>query len=475
MKSQLWQILQSINNNYREQPAFLYRDGSRVTAVTYPVFLEEVQKRIGYYQSVSQKRIGIWAYNSYDWIVNVTGMILAGKDVILLDGNLGDEELLGLGTYADVQLLVVDPDMLEAEGTIGSSIPMQLLGQETDSDIMGNPGDDGDFVCFTSGTSKSAKGVVITTEALRCDVEMSENVLCGENGDKYYLPLPYHHIYGFTEIFHILKKGGTICIGQGARYILKEMESYRPQIAFAVPSMIKYMVQKDGFPSSLHTVYTGGSALQQDVYQAAREKNIKVYIQYGLSETLGAVCTGLDEKAFPWMKPTEGVRFVTRQGGEVGIYLPFHMKGYYKKEADTLAVLDEAAHLFWTGDVGEIDEDGCVRIYGRLRDTIVLNNGEKIHAADTDEELAAIPGVEEAAVIGIDGELIAVFVKNPGAKEEQILEELKLLNQKRYVYARIQKTWFCKTKLPRTTVGKLKRFELEKEYRKRTVEENEGK
>lgn len=478
MRNRFWQMLLEITSRYEKQPAFLYRDGNRMVSVTYPEFLQAVQKRTMYYRSIPQTRIGIWAFNSYEWIVNAAAMLLAGKVIILLDANLGEKDLLALGTYADVELLASDADMLEADQGIAASIPMQLLGQEWGSeqgDMPFEPGEEGSWICFTSGTSRSSKGVVYPMGALLCGIEKADSSLYGNTGDRYYIPVPYHHMFGFSTVFRVLNRGGIICIGQGARYLLKDLEEYQPDLAFLVPSMIKYLVQKEGFPASLRIVYTSGSALSQELYQEVRARNMAVYNQYGLSETVCPICTGTDAKEFPWMKPADGVRFVRTPEGELGVYLAFHLQEYYKKEADTLAVLDKDAHLFWTGDAAEIDDDGYILIRGRMRDTIVLENGEKIHAGDTDDELLGLPGVEDAAVIGIDGELIAVFVKSPGVSEEQIREELKLLNQRRYTFARIHKTWFVEDKLPRTAVGKLKRFILENEYRKRMVDGNETK
>ena len=76
MRNRFWQMLLEITSRYEKQPAFLYRDGNRMVSVTYPEFLQAVQKRTMYYRSVPQTRIGIWAFNSYEWIVNAAAMLL---------------------------------------------------------------------------------------------------------------------------------------------------------------------------------------------------------------------------------------------------------------------------------------------------------------------------------------------------------------------------------------------------------------
>lgn len=183
-----------------------------------------------------------------------------------------------------------------------------------------------------------------------------------------------------------------------------------------------------------------------------------------MSETLGEISAGTKEKGYEWLKPQEGVRFVLKETGELGICLPFHLQEYYKRPDDTKAVLDPEGHLFWTGDLAEMDAEGYVKIKGRMRDTIVLENGEKIHAEDTDAELNLLDGVQEAAVLGVNGQLAAAIVKRPESSEEEVLSSLKVWNRKKNVYARIGRIWFYPKDFPRTTTGKLKRFQMEKEY-----------
>lgn len=82
-----------------------------------------------------------------------------------------------------------------------------------------------------------------------------------------------------------------------------------------------------------------------------------------------------------------------------------------------------------------------------------------------DEQLSEINGVKEAAVIGSDGWMGAVVVCEKEINREKIEIEVKRLNRQNVPFFPIVKTWIRKEPLPRTSTGKLKRFELEKEYR----------
>lgn len=464
IKKTFYEVIKKFGEKYKENEAFVYYDdtGSK-QQISYIQFLEDIDRIKMDYEQISQKRLGLWADNSYEWICNATAMLLAGKDLILLDANLEDEELLNFVNYADVEALIVDEDIYDSTKKIRNKIPMMIMGEIVHDLGSTHAYKEGSIVCFTSGTSRSSKGVVISAQTLAGCIDEGVVNFPGKKGEKIYLPLPFYHIYGFTHIYHILKRGGIICIGHN-RYLRKEIESFQPETAMLVPSMLHYLMQKRHIPKSLYAVATGGGMQSLSLAEQAEEHKIELYNLYGLSETLGEISAGTKEKGYEWQKPQQGVSFTVKDDGELGIYLPYHMTEYYKKNEDTEAVLDAKKHLFWTGDVAEIDEDGFVKILGRMRDTIVLECGEKIHAEDTDAELNLLEGVQEAAVLGANGSLVAVFVREPGSSEEEIINQLKRLNRRKVPYARINKIWFYEKKFPRTTTGKLKRFQMEKEY-----------
>lgn len=464
MKGIFYQTLQKMAELYEERPMFLFCKEKKEQRISGREFMRDLQLKRQWYGTVTQKRIGLWAENSYDWILCAAAGLLAGRDMVFLDAGLGDEDLLGLAAYTDVELLITDRDIYDSAEAVRKQYPMRLSEETGGEETAPSDCEEGTFICFTSGTSKSAKGVVITAETLAGCVDAGVLEFPGKQGEKIYLPLPYHHIYGFTQIFHILKKEGIVCIGRN-RYMTREMKEYQPQAALLVPSMLRHILEKDQLPSSLYAVATGGSMFQMDLAEAAKQKDLTLCNLYGLSETLGGICTSTEAEGYVWMKPEKGVRFTVSQEGELGIYLPFHMSAYYKKKEDTQAVLEEERDLFWTGDAGEINEKGYARIRGRLRDTIVLENGEKIHAEDTDTELSRLEGVKEAAVIGADGELVAVFVLEEESSTETVMRGLKNVNRRKTPYTRMKKVWFRETPFPRTATGKLKRYQLENEYK----------
>ena len=129
MKTTLYEMLQNLRQQYQDREAFVFLDGRRERKVSYTKFLEDVKRARREYGQIRQKRLGLWADNSYSWICSAVAMLLAGKTLILLDVNLGEEELLGLSDYTDVELLMTDEDIYDSEDTVRNRIPMMCIGR----------------------------------------------------------------------------------------------------------------------------------------------------------------------------------------------------------------------------------------------------------------------------------------------------------------------------------------------------------
>lgn len=465
MKKTLWNLLQERSGQGGEEVAFVHyaEDGKQLISVTRGQFFHDIKCKAHICQNIVEQRIGIWGYNSYEWIVSAVGILLSGKQLILLDANLNDEDLRILTEYSDTEALMVEKQLQGEAQKIFPKMPVYDFGFGN-GEIAEEEIEEKDFMCFTSGTSKSSKGVVITTEAMANIVRMAVNVLKGKKGDRYFLPLPFHHIYGFAMIFHILYAQGIICIAQGARYLQKNMNEFQPQVAFLVPAMLKYLLNKYVFPESVYAIYSGGSMCSPEYEGMVRAKGIELYNVYGLSETIGMVCSSGIEKGISWLKPFGDIQFVKTAEGELGIRLPHHMLEYYKRKEETDMVLE--GDFFLTGDAVEMDEDGYFRIMGRLRDTVALENGEKIHVEDLENKISKLPGVKEAAIYVYKGNLATAVVLEKDFCREDFMRVWNEWNQRQMVSHRVHKLWIRKMPVPRTTTGKIRRFQLVQEYEK---------
>lgn len=467
-KAFLYNLLGKFRKEYKGKDIFRWIEGNQIKTVDFEQFYNHVMAAAYFCQEIPKKRFAILGYSSYEWLVTAYGILIAGKHLILLDANLCAEDLDRLMQYTDVEAVMYESGFEDVIDRCKErnfywkcydTVTESVESENTEHNIV----EEKDFICFTSGTSKSSKGVVISTEMLERAVNIVKDELYQEKELLTFMPLPFHHIYAFTQILHIMQRRGIICISCSPRYLSRDILKMKPQVGYFVPAQIRFLLETDSIPEEMKSVYTGGSFCQREIAIRLKEKRIKHYNMYGMSETLGAICCSTEEKGMEWLRPFGSVRFYELENEEIGIQLPYHMERYYKKERDTSAVL--RGDNFCTGDDGCVDEEGFLKIRGRVRDTIVLENGEKIHGEDLDQELTEFFCVQEAAVFYDGKNLIAALVFENEQNMDGIKKRMEEYNRSKPVFQKIKKIWVRKEKLPRTSTGKLKRFVLEKKYK----------
>ncbi|KAK0467482.1 hypothetical protein IW261DRAFT_1574120 [Armillaria novae-zelandiae] len=174
-----------------------------------------------------------------------------------------------------------------------------------------------------------------------------------------------------------------------------------------------------GYPLLESVVFTG-STIPPSFFQSVRKAFPQTRVQqvYGMTETTGAVggFAGRDYEARPescgFMYPTNDVRImkdgdneaVLDEEGEIWVRGPSIMKGYFGDPVATDKVLTQDG-WYKTGDLGNLDAQGYLCIKGRIKD-IVICGGSNIDAVWVENVLYSVPGVSEAALVGIPDELM---------------------------------------------------------------------
>ena len=227
---------------------------------------------------------------------------------------------------------------------------------------------------------------------------------------------------------------------------------------------------------------SGGARLDPEVMNGLEAIGFTVLEGYGLTETSPVV-------AFNPMKrhkagsvgipfPSAEIKIISRgdgreadtgEEGEVAIKGPMVMKGYYKNSEATAQVIKEG--WFFSGDLGYIDNDGYVFITGRIKEVIVLSSGKNIYPEELEKEYLKIPLIKEICVFGLEekGKTVSlhavIFPDLENAKKLRISnvhETLKWdiagISLKLPSYMRIKGFDLYPEPLPRTPLGKLRRF-----------------
>nr|WP_093944085.1 o-succinylbenzoate--CoA ligase [Actinoalloteichus hoggarensis] len=269
----------------------------------------------------------------------------------------------------------------------------------------------------TSGSTGVPKGVLLTAAALRASAAATHDRLGGPG--RWLLALPARHVAGIQVINRSLSAGA-------APVVLDSTAGFRPG-GFAaaahavladggrcytslVPTQLMRLVAEGGAGLAalrrFDAVLCGGAATSPALLARARAEGVAVQTTYGMSETSGGcVYDGLP-LAGVGVRPAEGA-------GPAAVELsgPMLATGYRLDPAGTAAAFVDG--WFRTGDLGEVDEHGVLRVLGRV-DDVINTGGVKIAPTPVEEVLTAQPGVAEACVVGLPdpewGALVAAAV-----------------------------------------------------------------
>jgi long-chain acyl-CoA synthetase len=342
---------------------------------------------------------------------------------------------------------------------------------------------------YTGGTTGVSKGAVLLHRNLVANVLQSEawyqpalkKIPAGEQIVTI-CALPLYHIFGFnTNMMLSLRMGGCNILIPNPRDLpamLKDLSRERFHSFPAVNTLFNALANHPDFHkvdwSHLKISVGGGMAVQQATAKLWLEKTgCPICEGYGLSETSpSATCNPVDATAFTGtiglpMPNTElrlldddGREVGPGQAGEIAIKGPQVMAGYWQRPDETAKVMT-ADGFFRTGDVGMVDERGYFRIVDRKKDMILVS-GFNVYPNEVEDVITQMPGVLEAAAVGVPdekaGEAVKVVLvkKDPAVTEADVRAwcEANLTGYKR------PKLIEFRTELPKTPVGKVLRREL---------------
>ena len=215
------------------------------------------------------------------------------------------------------------------------------------------------------------------------------------------------------------------------------------------------------FGGNLEYIICGGAPLDARYVKEFRSFGIEILNGYGTTECspVAAVNRNHYHKDGTVGLPLPDSEVRIAEDGEVLIRGDHVMLGYYHDEESTKAVLRDGWYA--TGDLGGLDEDGFLTLYGRKKNLIVLSNGENVSPEELEERLYRIDGIEEVLVSGEDGVIAAEIYASP--QTEEVKKEIDIavssLNRTLPAYKRIVRLRFRDTPFEKTTTRKIKRPE----------------
>jgi o-succinylbenzoate---CoA ligase len=256
-------------------------------------------------------------------------------------------------------------------------------------------------VVFTSGSAGVPKAALHTFRNHYFSARGSNTNIALAPGDRWLHSLPLYHVGGLSIVFRCLLAGATVVLPEpGAS--LGEAVAGATHVSL-VPTQLSRLLREGGFEAGrLEAVLLGGGPLPTSLVDEAADLGLPIHTSYGLTEMASQVTTtppGASRKELRTSGRLLPHREVGISGdGEILVRGETLFAGYV--EGDAVYRPLDADGWFHTGDIGDLSENGYLRVLGR-KDNLFVSGGENIQPEEIEEALLSLEGVEEAVVVPI--------------------------------------------------------------------------
>lgn len=408
-------------------------------------------------------KVAILAENRPEWAESYLALASMCAAIVPLDTQLKSQEIRHILQDSEARAIIVSEAFREiACETSKKLFPEKLVlsmesfsalreSQEGESSAFDIRPEDLAALIYTSGTTGNSKAVMLSNLNIASNVDSLFQTIYLDQKDNFLSVLPLHHTFEATcGMLLPLSVGASITYARSlkSRDIIEDIRDSRATILIGVPLLFEKMYRgflraiKDkswltraafsaslglvksvraltgnhsgGFIfqglrrkaglSSIRLMFSGGAALNVEVGDSLRRLGLPLLQGYGLTETSPVLTVNVaNENLASVGPPIPGVDIKILKPdasgiGEIAASGPNIMMGYYKNEAAT----EEAFLEGWllTGDLGFLDEEGCLFITGRAKNVIVSAAGKNIYPEEIETQLLRSPFIAEVLVVG---------------------------------------------------------------------------
>lgn len=512
------ELLNFCVNRYGEKEAFSYQERKQDISVSFSEFKTDVDAFGSYLFDFGFKdcHIAVFGENSYEWILTHFAVTCGGNVIVPIDKELACDSVLELLSDSESKVLVYSdtysdiieqlktklsdityismkdiPGAIEKGKQLVSSGYSDYMTADVHRDSLAS-------IVYTSGTTGKSKGVMLThNNFCSCMYGACCNVLLTGSS---LLVLPLHHTFGLVaSVFAVMYYGYPIYINRSLKRLPDDFIKCKPQHLFAVPLIVETLykniwvtAKKQGkdkalkvlikisdtllkckidlrrilfksvisaFGGNIDLIVSGGAPIDAKYISAFKSFGIDVLNGYGITECGPIVA--VNRNRFN-VVGSVGLPLCCNEvkiadDGEVLVKGENVMQGYYHNEAENKKAF--IGDWFRTGDIGAIDKYGALHIIGRIKNLIILGNGENIPAESIEKQIYTIPYVKEAIAYGSDNVIVAEVYLDEDVVDakDRINADIQAVNQRMPQIRNIGRIVIRDTEFPKTTTKKIKR------------------
>ena len=352
-------------------------------------------------------RVAILARNSYDFVRAYLATVTLGMTAVILPPQLDSMTVMGCCMLYGVSALVFDPALAEKTEAVRAKLPLPLIDITS---VSGKTEPMRDctaktpcVIMFTGGTTGKSKGALLSHRAV---MEGTVNGCYGIPeifGQRYLLVLPFFHVFGLIRnLMTSLYTGSALMICENNKNMFRDIAMFRPTVlvdgAGAGGDGALTLSKKFGrnmLGDDLKTIICGAAAVAPYLVVEYDKLGIRLLPGYGLTESANLVSGNPENLTRPTSVglpyPNQELRIVD---GELWIRGANMMDGYVGE--DNAAAYSDG--WFKTGDLARFDDDGFLYITGRIKEIILLPNGENVSPAEVEAHFNALPFVQDSQV-----------------------------------------------------------------------------
>ncbi len=427
-----------------DAPALRCEEAGGLMTVSYARLEETVGRRAEELKAGGKTCLGIFADGSLACVTEIFAAVRAEMQVVLLDESVPVAILRGLLPYTDVDCLWGPDDLC------GELAPNLAAGVKNGR---------GKVLFFTSGTTQRSKAVVLTERSLCASAYNGGSLLPLTPEDTLLCMLPLGHVFGFVcGLLWGLSCGACVALGRGARHYMDDCAFFRPTALSVVPMLLGFLLKANLLNPELKLLLVGAGDCAPRLIQQVKESGVRVSFGYGLTETSSGVALSLGDDPYA-MTVCPDDTITIAPDGEILIAAPTcMMRGYYKCPDDTNAALEGG--VLRTGDLGCMDREGRLRVTGRKKDVLVLSDGTKLFLPEAEAELAKLLDGADLALI-LRSDRVALLLYGDERDDAAIFAAIEPYQAARPRSQQVVSVARRDKPLPRTAMGKIKRWQLE--------------